>query len=93
MNLGQKSLSLGDTRRFEIEYEDYLCDGRTLAAGTVTASVGTNATINNVALSVDKKSLIFYVASGAVKESFTASVQVTTSDGEVVNDTASFVIS
>lgn len=93
MLLGRKKFSKSEQRRFVVEYDDYLCNGNLLVTATVTVPAGTTTTVGTPALAADKKSFTFFLTSGAVNEAFTATVQVTLSNTEVLTDTAEFVVS
>lgn len=93
MLLAQKTLAPSEKRRYEIDYSDYLLEGRKLTAFTVSLPVGTNATVASISRSVDEESGIFFIVAAAVSETFTATVQATLTDTEVVIDTVSFKVS
>lgn len=90
MILGTKTLAQKDVRRYTIEYE--LDKGYTLVTATVTVPAGTVSTIGAVTLDPKHQKVYFYVNAGAVNENFTATVQVTDTEGQTVNDTIAFVV-
>lgn len=91
MQIATKPHTIGDRRRWQIDYSAYLQDGAILSAGTVTTP-STTSSIDTVSISDDAKSLFFFVNGGALNEVFTAVVQVTTNKSEIVNDTIPFTV-
>jgi hypothetical protein len=98
MLLESKTLAEGDTRRYRIDYSEFLNRGETLSAVVVTitspavptSAIGAGALAP--ALTVDKKSVIFYLVAGDSGEAVTVKIATTTSLSEIVNDTLDFVI-
>lgn len=89
MQLAKASHTVGNRIRFIIDYSDWLDDGVTVSAGAVTSS-STTATINGT-LAIDNK-VLFYVNGGVLAETFTVSIQMTDSKGEIKNDTMAFTV-
>jgi hypothetical protein len=85
----------GNAIRYEIDYSDWLEDGTSLTAGTVTmdaASIGiVDVTIGTVTLTPSHR-LVFLLSGGSLNETFILDVQATDSRGEIKNDTLSFSI-
>ena len=96
MLLGSQNLTTGDTRRYLVSYEEFLIKGAVLTAVTVTVSAGATSTVGSGAtapkLTVDEKGIYFWLTGGTLNEKFTASIQVTDNNSEVVNDTIQFTV-
>lgn len=92
MLLGKRSLPMGDRRRQRIRYEDFLCQGQKIITVTVNAPSGTSSTIDTVSITNDETAVVFFVNCAEVNETFTATVQVTLNDTEVVTDTVDYTI-
>lgn len=95
MLIGQKFHTAGAVRRFEVDYDEWLDDGRTLNqvsgfSATLVAPAPADVTINQVSVTTHK--LYFFVTGGAVNEAFTVQVQVTDTLGEIVIDTVGFTV-
>ena len=94
MQLGQDNLTTGDTRRYQVDYRPFLQFGEVLIAATVTGN-GPTSTVKLPTtgfLDVTETQLYFFVTGGSVGENFTASVQVKTSYGQIVNDTVAYSV-
>ncbi len=89
MLLARRSHTVGNRRRYTVNYCSWLNEGDTVASGTAVSSSLT-ATVDGVATGNNK--LVFFVNAGVLNETFTVSVQVTTSRGEVKNDTIEFAV-
>lgn len=89
MQLGKASHTVGNRIKYTIDYREWLDDGVTVSAGVVTSS-STTATINGTA-AVDNR-IIFFVNGGVLAETFTVSIQMTDSKGEIKNDTMAFTV-
>jgi len=91
MNLGRKSFTIGNTRRYSVNYQDWLAEGCTLASGTATMLTPgiTDIVITSVAVAPSGR-LYFTLAGGSANEIFTVAVSITDSRGEVKNDTCNF---
>lgn len=96
MLLGSQNITFGDTRRYKIEYEDFLVKGEDLSSVTVAVSAGATSSIgtggNAPKTSVDEKAIYFWVIAGVLNEVFTVSVQVVTTVPQTVNDTIKFTV-
>jgi hypothetical protein len=91
MLLGRKNHTVGDDRRWVINYSDFLDKGIILTAATATSD-STTGTVGSVTLSDDRKRVYFYTHGGTLNETFTISLQATTSDSQTINDTAEFFV-
>lgn len=93
MLLAKRYITQGDTRRYVIDYNDFLLKGIVLTAAViVNGTAGTTSTVQNVTLDESATKVIFFATGGALNEVFTANVQVTDSNNEVVNDTIQFTV-
>ena len=95
MLIGNKQFTAGNKTRYEIDYDDWLDDGRTLNqssgfSATVLAPAPADITVSTVSVTANK--LYFFVAGGSVNEAFTVQVQVTDTLGEIVIDTINFTV-
>lgn len=87
MVIGRKNQTVGDRRKYIVDYSQWLDTGVTITLGAATTTSLT-ATIDTV--SITATTLIFYVNNGALNELFTVAIQVTDSNGEIKNDTIEF---
>jgi hypothetical protein len=97
MLLGSQNITVGDTRRYVVSYDQFLIKGAVLTtpvtvavSAGATSAVGTGATAP--ALTVDEKGIIFWLTGGVLNEKFTVSIQVHDNNSEVVNDTIAFTV-
>jgi hypothetical protein len=96
MLLGSQNITAGDTRRYLVDYREFLLKGSVLTAVTAAVSAGATSTVGSGAtiavLTVDEKGIIFWVTGGKLGEQFTLSIQVHDNVSEIVNDTLSFTV-
>lgn len=99
MLLGSRNQAVGDTRRYRVSYEGFLPNGVFISAVTVTtpnitpgftSAIGTGAIAPQ--LSPDKRAVYFWVVAGNLNETFTAQIEITDTNSQVVNDTIDFQI-
>lgn len=97
MLIGRKAFSAGSVIRYEIDYQYWLAEGRTLSPTGFTVTVipdpvtgvtPTDAIISQVSVTSDR--LHFFVTATAVNEMFTGEVTVMDTLGETVIDTVEF---
>lgn len=97
MKLANKSQTVGNVTRYEVDYSQWLDEGRTLkstgfSATLVNDAAGnlppTDVTVDQV--SVTATHLYFFVHGGSGNETFTVQVQVTDTLNEIVIDTVDF---
>jgi hypothetical protein len=96
MLLGSQTITQGDTRRYMVDYSEFLIKGAVLTAVTAAVSAGATSTVGTgataPALTVNEKGIIFWLTGGLLGEKFTLSVQVHDNNSEVVNDTIQFTV-
>ena len=94
MLLGNRRLTSGDVRRYEIDYCEFLAKGAKLKSPTGYFPTGTTFTsvLNSMFLDNTDTKVFVLITGGVVNESFTLTVQVQDTFNEVVNDTISFTI-
>jgi hypothetical protein len=96
MLLATRTITKGDTRRYEIDYREFLDQGIVLSNPVVSivAAIPTvTSTVQNASLDAAEKKLYFFVTGGtALNEVFTVAVQVQDSNLETVNDTIQFTV-
>lgn len=94
MIIGRKQHTAGNVTRYEIDYEEWLDEGRTLEnsgfSATLVAPAPTDVTITNVSVTAHR--LFFFVGGGSINEAFTVQTQVTDTLGEIVIDTITFTV-
>lgn len=94
MLIGTKQHTAGNKTRYEIDYDEWLDEGRTInqsvgfSAALVAGSTVTDVTVGTASVTASK--LYFWVQGGSVNEAFTAQVQITDTLGEIVIDTVNF---
>lgn len=89
MILDRKPQTVGNRRKYIVDYSQWLDTGITITAGTATTTSLT-ATVDTV--SHTASTLIFFVNNGALNEIFTVALQITDSNGEIKNDTVEFFV-
>ncbi len=89
MLLGNRHITAGDTRRYLIDYREFLQPGDTVSAVTVTTT-STHSSVGVIQRDVMDTRVFFFILAGAAGEVFTVAVQITTVFGEIVNDTIDF---
>jgi hypothetical protein len=91
MLLSTRNITLGDTRRYVVDYRDFLDKGVKLATVAVTTN-GPTSTVQNASISEDETEVYFYATAGVLNEVFTVNLQVTDTNLETVNDTLDFTV-
>ncbi len=89
MVLAKRPHTVGNRRRYRINYSDWLDEGVTVDTASVVSSSQT-ATIDTV--SVAGNYVIFFVNGGVLNETFTASIQMVDSKTGIKNDTMEFFV-
>lgn len=92
MLLGTRIIAQNDLRQFRVNYREFLAKGAFISTVVVTLPAGVASSIPvspAQALSPDKEEVWFYLQAGAVNETFTATVVMTDSTGQIVHDTLS----
>lgn len=92
MQLAARTLRTGDNRRLTIDYRDWLWEGAHLSSATVSVPGGTHSSVGTQSFDEGRKRLYFYIQAGSISEIFTATVQVTSTDGQIVSDTIAFTV-
>lgn len=97
MLLGRKNHTAGNATRYEIDYENWLESGETLAAlgNTITLSAAFTVTVTDVTITgiqVTSNKIYFLLTGGSLNELFTLDVHAVTSRGELKNDTIAFTV-
>lgn len=89
MLLGSRNHTLGDTRRWVIDYSRWLDNTVHVSLATVTSS-STTCTIKNSVVEGD--TVVFFLTGGALGETCTVTIQMTDTNGNVKTDTMSFTV-
>ena len=89
MLLAKRPHTVGNRRRYRINYSEWLDEGVTVDTATVVSSSAT-ATIDTV--SVAGNSVVFFVNGGVLNEEFTASISMVDSKTGIKNDTMDFFV-
>src|SRR5579872_1008210 len=96
MLIGTKQHTAGNKTRYQVDYENWLDEGRTLNPSSgFSASLSVPPALNDVTISqvsVTTDDLYFFVSGGSVNEAFTVQTQVTDTLGEIVVDTINFSV-
>lgn len=92
MLLGSKTLAQNDKRQYTVNYSNFLDKGRVLVTATVTVPTGTSSQVGAVTFDPKQHKVYFFINAGAINENFTATIQITDSEGQRVNDTVNFVV-
>lgn len=90
MILGRLNQTVGDRRRYVIDYSQWLDSGVTCASAVFTVTGSTSATVDTNTIVADK--VIFFLNNGLLNEVFTVNVAMTDSRGEIKHDTLQFTV-
>lgn len=93
MRLGSFIKTPAERKRYSIDYSEWLDTGETLATATfqVTPSTGTSPLIVD-AVSSNTTTVVFFVNYGENSKQYTIDVKVTTSGGQLKEDTVLFTV-
>jgi len=89
MLLASHTHTVGDRKRWRVEYRKWLANSATLVSAVVTSSSITCTVSDKSILGTE---VVFFLNGGVLNEVLTVSVQVTDSLGMVKNDTISFTV-
>lgn len=95
MKLGRFVKTTLERKRYVIDYNNWLDTGELISsrAFTVTpTSPSSSLFINGDANNVDNRSMYFFVNEGAVGVDYTLTIRITTSGGQVKEDTIIFSV-
>lgn len=94
MNLGKYFKSPDERKRYSIDYADWLDTGEQLSSVTfeVTPIDANPVSINGIAIESGGKSVVFYAAAGLDGKSYKAIATMTTSGGQVKEDTVQYTV-
>jgi len=92
MNLGKFTKSPDERKRYVIEYEDWLDAGEQLSDATFTVSPTGALEIDAYLINEDGLSLAFFAAGGNDGETYEVLVQVSTTGGQIKENTVLFVV-
>jgi hypothetical protein len=96
MLIGNKRHTAGNKTRYEIDYEDWLDEGRTIQSSSgFSAALAAGSTVTDVTVgqvSVTSTKLYWFVSGGSINEAFTVQVQITDTLGEILIDTVNFTV-
>lgn len=93
MRIGKFRKSPGDRKRYEVNYEDWLNSGETLTGVTMEGNVPEDEFyVDGYLIDENQKEVIFYVSGGDQGETYTVGISVTTSFGQIKEDTIEFVV-
>lgn len=89
MLLGSKKHTVGDVRKWIIDYSHWLDNAAEILSATVTSS-STTCTIGTH--TVVGREVIFFLEGGVLNEILTVTITMTDTFGNVKNDTLSFTV-
>jgi hypothetical protein len=94
MNLGKYFKSPDERKRYSIDYTDWLDTGEVLADVTfeVTPVDANPVVIDDIAIETGDKSVVFYASAGLEGRSYKAIATMTTSGGQVKEDTVQYTV-
>lgn len=90
MLLGSKNHTVGDTKRWTINYGRWLDNTATIASAVVTSS-STTCTVQGTP-TILGPSVIFFLTGGVLNETLTVTVVITDSLGNIKHDTVMFTV-
>ncbi len=83
--------TVGDRRRWVVDYTDWLVQGDYLATAGVVSSSGT-ATVDTVSVDPDARHVIFFLNGGVLNEAFTVTVTITDTLSQVKENIFDFIV-
>ncbi len=83
--------TVGDRRRWVVDYTDWLVQGDILATATVVSSSST-ATVDTVSVDPDARRVIFFLNGGVLNEAFTVTVTITDTLSQVKENIFDFIV-
>jgi hypothetical protein len=94
MNLGKYFKSPDERKRYSIDYTDWLDTGEQLSVVTfeVTPVDADPVVIDGIAIETGNKSVVFYASAGLDGRSYKAIATMTTSGGQVKEDTVQYTV-
>jgi hypothetical protein len=84
MKIARRPHTVGNKKRYSIDYSDWLDAGISVSSATVTSDTA-DLTVSDKVISGNK--VIFYLNGGSLNETATISVQMVNSRSEIKNDT------
>lgn len=93
MLLGARTIAQSDQRLILVDYKEFLARGATIVSVAVTLPAGTISTVGAITLFPNKEKVQFFIIAGTTNETFTATVIMTDSTGQIVHDTLEIVVS
>lgn len=85
--LGSKQHTVGDTKRWTVDYEDWLDNAASIETIDVQSDSDT-CTIGSH--EIDGPNIVFFLVGGTLNEQLTVTLQMTDSFGNIKNDTIAF---
>ena len=94
MNLGKYFKSPDERKRYSIDYTDWLDGGEQLSEVTfeVIPIDADPVAIDGIAIETGNKSVVFYASAGIDGKSYKAIATMTTSGGQVKEDTVQYTV-
>lgn len=90
MILATKPHTLGNRKRWVVDYSQWLPTGVTIDTATVTTT-STTSTVANVTLLAGTK-VVFFIEDGELNETFTVDIQIVDTHTGIKNDTIQFTV-
>jgi hypothetical protein len=87
--LHSKSHTAGDTRRYTVDYSDWLDNPATITQCTALSS-SADCTVNNTRVLGEE--VVFFLAGGVQGEQLTVLMTMSDTDGNIKNDTIAFTV-
>ena len=94
MRIGRYLKTPAEVKRYSIEYGDWLDTGEYVSSALMTISPTTSPAlaILSQSIPVNGTSLSFFISGGLADTTYTVDVKMTTSAGQVKEDTITFVV-
>lgn len=95
MRLGNFSKTPAERKRYAIDYSEWLDTGETVTARTFTVTpvnVTTPFLVDASSINAAGTVLTFFVSGGANNTTYTVDVQITTSGGQIKEDTIIYTV-
>ncbi len=86
--------TVGDRRRWVVDYTDWLVQGDFLSTATAVSNSTsvTPATVDTVSVDPDARHVIFFLNGGALNEAFTVTVTITDTLSQVKENIFDFIV-
>jgi hypothetical protein len=90
MRLGKFVKAPNERKRYSIDYDDWLDTGETISSVVFTVDPADELAI--ASSSISSRSLAMFIEGGDANQTYSVTVQITTSLGQIKEDTVTFAV-